>query len=132
MWKSKSKVAVLFVLIIMITGVFAACSGKDNRKKYTVFFGLNDATTEKQELQLEDAKEQLRALWIENDLGYTEYVAYGAYTEDGKVKGNDTIVYELCFVEKAAVEAAVKQAKEQLNLDSVLISEQEANYYFSE
>ena len=120
------------IVIIFSISLLTSCSSDKQQEKFTVYFGLNDATTGNQILTLDEAKKQLRTLFIKEGIGYTEYVAYGAYTEKGEVKGNDTLIYEFYFVKKTDVTAVVSKAKKQLNLESVLINEESSDYYFGE
>ena len=130
----KRTISILSLLLVVIfsLGIMTSCSSEKQQEKYTIYFGLNDATTGKQIMTVDDAKQKLRAIFIEQGVGYTEYVAYGAYSENGQVKGNDTIIYEFYFVKKADVENVVSIAKKQLNLASLLINKESSAYYFSE
>lgn len=131
------KILALISLIAIVLSVacFTACSCCDEpstpQLSFSVYVGLNDKTTGSQILSVQEAQEQLRAIIIEKGMGYTEYITYGAYTENGKVCGNDTVIYELFFVTEESVNEFASLAKERLNLASILIVERTAEYDFS-
>ena len=97
---------------------------------YHVYFGLNDADTGEQEVSLDDASSYIRSVIESYGYGYTEYRTYGAYTENGESKGNDTLVYMLTFVEEENVEKIANEVVDHLNLASVLCQKKEMPYTF--
>lgn len=125
------------VLIVLAACMMSLClvgcnnTGK-NQAKYVLYCGLNDAGTGSQVLTVTDAQAAARKIITDKGLGYTEYVTYGAYTENGAVKGNDTLVYMLFYVEKADAQSVAKEIKESLHLASVLVEEVENSYDFAE
>lgn len=97
-----------------------------------LYCGLNDADTSSQVLTVADAQAAARKVITDKGLGYTEYVTYGAYTEYGAVKGNDTLVYVFFYVEKADAQSVAKEIKETLHLAAVLVEEVANSYDFIE
>ena len=79
---------------------------------------------------MEDASAYIRSVIESYGYGYTEHRTYGAYTEDGVSKGNDTLVYMLIFVDEADVEKISDEVIEHLNLASVLCQKEEMEYQF--
>ena len=79
-------------------------SGQQTEMVYHVYFGLNDADTGEQEISMDDASSYIRGVIESYGYGYTEHRTYGAYTENGESKGNDTLVYMMIFVEEENVE----------------------------
>lgn len=127
------KIVFLVMAVCMICLGFAGCNNTEkNQVKYVLYCGLNDADTGSQVLTLTDAQEEARKVVTDKGFGYTEYATYGAYTENGEVKGNDTLVYALFYVEKADAQSVAKEIKETLNLASVLVEEVANSYDFAE
>ena len=67
---------------------------------YNIYFGLNDADTGKQEVSIGETSDYIRNTIESYGYGYTEYRTYGAYVEKDVVKGNDTFIYMLIYVEE--------------------------------
>ena len=125
---------VLSVLAVcMMCFCFVGCNNTGEKQvKYVLYCGLNDADTGNQVYSVADAQEAARKIITDKGLGYTEYVTYGAYTENGAVKENDTLVYVLFYVEKADAQSVAKEIKEKLNLSAVLVEEVANSYDFAE
>ena len=133
----KTKRILAFVLIVCIfSAFFAGCKKQEKQPeskeqaKYVLRIGLNDKGEGKQVLSVDGAKGVARGIIVSKGLGYTEYVAYGAYTEDDTVKSNDTLVYEFMFCEKKEVEEIAKEIKQKLNLDSILMEQTMSEFNF--
>lgn len=130
------KKIILVALAICMMCCFVGCNnasgGDEQQVKYVLYCGLNDSDTGDQVLTVEDAKEDARKVITDKGFGYTEYITYGAYTENGMVKGNDTLVYVLFYVEEADAKAIAADIKEELNLASVLIEAVLDSYAFAE
>lgn len=129
----------LILTVLALSFVISGCqkNGENavedgTEKYYTVSFGLNDAQTNKQEISTEDACTAIRRIITDKGLGYTEYITYGAYTENGKSVENVTLVYFLVYMEKSDVDSIVDTAKSELNLKSVLIQESSAKFELRE
>lgn len=135
--KEMKKVKTLLILpLLALVMLFSACQSNTNEssgeKYYTVSFGLNDAETNTQKVSTEDASKAIRKIITDKGLGYTEYITYGAYTENGKSVENITLVYFLVYMEKSDVDSIVDTAKSELNLKSVLIQESIAAFELCE
>ena len=128
----KKRFTVLFTsFLIVIAAALSGCAGQTSPAKcYRAYFGLNDAAVGSQLLSAADAAEQIRAILTESGVGYTEYVAYGAYVEGETVTGDATLVYEFFYTDKELVQSIVSRAKSALNLASVLLVEIDAVYDF--
>lgn len=127
------KIILVVLAVCMLCLCFVGCNntGK-NQVKYVLYCGLNDADTGSQLLSVADAQDDARKIITNKGLGYTEYVTYGAYTENGAVKENDTLVFVLLYVEKADAQAVAKEIKETLHLAAVLVEEVANSYDFAE
>ena len=125
---------VLSVLAVcMMCFCFVGCNNTGEKQvKYVLYCGLNDAGTGSHVYSVADAQEAARKIITDKGLGYTEYVTYGAYTENGAVKENDTLVYVLFYVGKADAQSVAKEIKEKLNLSAVLVEEVANSYGFAE
>lgn len=132
--KVQRGIRILTVLLaaILTMGLLTACSGGQGEKKYTLYFGLGDATTGEQILTVDEASARIRAIFNEKGYGYTEYTTVGAYVDNGKVIEHDTLVYLFIFHTKAEADELVGEIKQKLNLASALVEEAQANYYFAE
>lgn len=131
------KVKIFLILpLLALTMLFSACQSEKTEsggeKYYTVSFGLNDAETNTQKVSTENASKAIRKIITDKGMGYTEYITYGAYTENGKSVENVTLVYFLVYMEKSDVDSIVDTAKSELNLKSVLIQESSAAFELRE
>ena len=127
------KIVLVVLAACMMCLCFVGCNNTaKNQVKYVLYCGLNDADTGSQEMTVADAQDAARKIVTDKGLGYTEFVTYGAYTENGEIKGNDTLVYVLFYVEKADAQSVAKEIKETLNLSSVLVEEVADSYGFAE
>ena len=123
----------LLLAALSITLLLCGCGQHDSQTTemvYHVYFGLNDADTGKQEVTTDDASSYIRSVIESYGYGYTEHRTYGAYTENGESKGNDTLVYMLTFVEEENVEKIANEVVDHLNLASVLCQKEEMPYTF--
>lgn len=123
--------------MVLLMGVVGCSTGVDANAEsdaiYTakMYVGLNAAGTDSQALTISEAQQMVRKIITDKGFGYTEYVANGAYIEDdGTVVANDTLVYELFFMEKEDAHAIAKEVKSALHLESVLMGESTAEYNF--
>lgn len=123
---------ILMLLSITVLLLLFGCESKtvenSSEKYYKIYFALNDDKTET--LSVSEASTVIREIIIGKSLGYTEYKAHGAYVENGMIHENDTLVYLLVFVERKDVESIADEAREKLNLRSILIEEGSAEYDF--
>lgn len=125
----------IITLLLIITSVclFAGCgSAKTNEgavpTAYSLYCGLNDEDTGKQIVTTEEAQAIARKVITDKGFGYTEHVAYGAYTEDNKAIENVTLIYDLFFIEKEDVDNIADEIREALNLTPILVVEGSHNY----
>ena len=123
------------MLLVLLTMAFAlvGCAatednggGADSETVYTVYFGLNDADSGQQVVTVDEAAETIRDAIASRGCGYTEYQCFGAYTEDGVSRENDTLVY----IEESDIEAICNEVIEELNLASVLCQKEEVECEF--
>ena len=131
--KRVKKIGALLPMVLLSAVLPAGCGQQEEKTTetvYNVYFGLNDADTGEQEVSMEDASAYIRSVIESYGYGYTEHRTYGAYTEDGVSKGNDTLVYMLIFVDEADVEKISDEVIEHLNLASVLCQKEEMEYQF--
>ena len=131
----KGKAFSICLLIAVFTAVMllSGCeqqSGQKTEMVYHVYFGLNDADTGEQEITMDEASSYIRGVIESYGYGYTEHRTYGAYTENGESKGNDTLVYMMMFVEEETVENIANEVVDHLNLASVLCQKEEMLYAF--
>ena len=118
--KRVKKIGALLLMVLLSAVLPAGCGQQEEKTTetvYNVYFGLNDADTGEQEVSMEDASAYIRSVIESYGYGYTEHRTYGAYTEDGVSKGNDTLVYMLIFVDEADVEKISDEVIEHLNLE---------------
>ena len=132
----KKRIIALCLLVICMLGLvcMAGCQQSEEApapNKFTMYVGLNDVSGT-QKLDIPTAQTAVRSIFLDNGLGYTEFVAKGAYLEDGTPIENDTLVYEFMFVEKDQVLAIADEVKSTLNLATILIEEEYVEYYFTE
>jgi len=131
--KNVKRLCIVAMTLMLAAAVFAGCAAKqqqpENPPKYTIYCGLNDADTGKQIISVEEAQKVARKIFTDKGFGYTEFVAYGAYVENGTVFENDTLVYEFYFNQKADIDNVTKEIKETLNLSSVLVAKGGTDYY---
>ena len=116
---------------MLVCTCFVGCT-EQSQKKYYLYCSLNDADAGTQILTVEQAQESARDIIIDLGLGYTEYVTYGAYVENGEVKGSDTLIYLLFFVDHNQAQSLATELKQQLNLASILLEEVQCSYDFVE
>lgn len=92
----------------------------DEGLSYSLFFGLIDKETGKQEHSTAEYREAIAALFTEAGVGYTVYEAYGAYPlEDGTVVENVTLVFTGIHSTEEALQALIDKVQTELNLESV-------------
>jgi lipoprotein len=128
--KMKRVGVLLLVIILIFYAVILSGCKQQTEMVYNVYFGLNDADTGEQEVTMDEASAYIRSVIESYGYGYTEYRTYGAYTENGISKGNDTLVYMLIFVDKENIKKISDEVIEHLNLASVLCQQQEMQYEF--
>lgn len=131
----KSKLNKAVMILAVATMVLTACGKTDadsatQERYYKIYCGLNDAQTGEQILSTQEAAETIRSLITDRGFGYTEYMANGAYVDEGTVHENESLIYQLIFVEKDEVESLAKEIRQELDLESVLVEETEGKFHF--
>ena len=112
------------IIVTLLTAVMSVCAlagctaNKTNGESgvpvaYSLYCGLNDADTGTQIIPTEEAQKIARKVITDKGFGYTEHVAYGAYTEDNKSVENVTLADEI---------------RAELNLTPILIVEGSHSY----
>lgn len=87
---------------------------------YTLYFGLIDKDTGKQEMSVAASKEALVNVFLEAGSGYTIYEAEGGYVNDaGDVVQNTTLVCTGIHGSAESVIKLVEKAQTALNVESV-------------
>ena len=93
-------------------------------EKFTLYVGLNDKNTRKQELTKEQAKRKISRILANNNIeGATFLDAQGIYTyiTDKSTETENTFKIELLFVNKKQVKKAIEQIKTELNQETIAI-----------
>ena len=90
--------------------------------KYTLYVGLNDQTTKKQEIETAAAFDVVTRIICKYADGGTVYTARGIYKHDsGAVVIENTLRIEIFDVPKRALNMIVKLIKRALNQESVAL-----------
>lgn len=97
--------------------------------KFTLYVGLNDKDSKKQEYTTEKAKDIITTIFAENDItGATFINAEGLYQYiNGEKEKENSFKIELLFVSKKQVKNAVNKIKSVLNQESVAVSTEKMN-----
>lgn len=127
----KGKILALIFIFCFSISLLAACGGSDDKEVFRVYFGLNDADTGTQIVTIKNAQPVIRNACIDAGIGYTEYVAEGAYIDGDEIKKNGTLVFEFFFTDRKTVETIIDSVRKELNLASVLIVELNCSYDFA-
>lgn len=99
-------------------------------EKFTLYLGLNDKDTKKQEVKTEDAYKVVSTLIAHDFGGGTIYEARGVYThEDGQTVEEKTLRIELLFTTLEKVRALVATLKKAFNQESVAVQREEINSF---
>lgn len=128
------KIVIALLIAVMSVGLFAGCgaAAAENENAvptaYSLYCGLNDADSGTQIISTEEAQKIARKVITDKGFGYTEHVAYGAYTEDNKAVENVTLIYDLFFIEKADIDNIADEIRAALNLTPILVVECSRDY----
>lgn len=128
------KIMITLFLIVMSVSLFAGCDTAKTEDEsavpvaYSLYCGLNDADTGTQIVPTEEAVKIARKVITDKGFGYTEHIAYGAYTEADRSIENVTLIYDLFFLEKADIDQIADEIRAALNLTPILIVECSRNY----
>ena len=95
-------------------------------KKYTLYCGLNDKDTKRQEISTLEAAKMVRNACLSYADGATIFEADGIYRhETGELIAEKTLRVELMMVEQSVVRRIVDTIKATLNQESITVQEQE-------
>lgn len=134
--KNHKGLVVIIVLLVMnlcVSGVLAlnvfspAKTGGQidftaaENSKYTLYIGTNDKDTYEQMIDTPTAIDIVNNICAENMCGYTMAEAKGGWAEDGKLYHENTLVYTLVGVSEKQVVAVMREAREQLNQNTILV-----------
>lgn len=91
--------------------------------KFTLYVGLNDKDSKKQEISTLEAYKIINKLLLNYTNGATIFEATGIYKhDDGTFTTEKTLRIELLFVDRAVVLEIVEQLKKILNQESIAVS----------
>lgn len=91
--------------------------------KFTLYVGLNDKDSKKQEISTLEAYKIINKLLLNYTDGATIFEATGIYKhEDGTFTTEKTLRIELLFIDRAVVLEIVEQLKKILNQESIAMS----------
>ena len=124
----KEKFLALLLTVCLAICLFTACGENGNQQIFRAYFGLNDAETGTQIVEIEEAQSVIRKACLDAGIGYTEYLAEGAYIDGEEIKQNGTLVFEFFFTDRTTVESIIDSVRAELKLASVLIVELTGNY----
>ena len=95
-------------------------------KKYTLYCGLNDKDTKRQEISTLEAAKVVRNACLSFADGATIFEADGIYKHnDGEFVAEKTLRVELMMVEQPTVRRIVDTLKVILNQEAIAVQEQE-------
>lgn len=131
------KVSVVAVVLAGLCALCVGCNGSGNAQKettpslinevtgeqgivYTIYIGMADKDTGKDELTMQQAKDKLVPLFAEAGSGFTMVEGYGGYMdEEGTMIENGTLVLMGVHGEEQAIIDIIGKTKEVLNVASV-------------
>lgn len=95
-------------------------------KKYTLYLGLNDKDTKRQEVSTIEAYKIITNILASDFGGGTIYEAKGIYKhDDGKVVIENTLRIEILFADEKAIRKLVGDLKKMFNQESVAVQAEE-------
>lgn len=95
--------------------------------KFTLYVGLNDKDTRKQEIDTEVAQDKISKILANYGIeGATFLGAKGLYTyiTDNKTEQENTFKIEVLFAKRKQIEKAVAEIKKSLNQETVAVSQE--------
>lgn len=99
-------------------------------KKFTLFCGLNDKDTKKQEISTDDALTFIHYMLLNHCDGATISTAKGIYKhENGAIVTENTIKIELLFVDDETAKRIVEKLKNHFNQESVAVQIEDIESY---
>lgn len=91
--------------------------------KFTLYVGLNDKDSKKQEISTFEAYKIINKLLLNYTNGATIFEATGIYKhDDGTFTTEKTLRIELLFIDRAVVLEIVEQLKKILNQESIAVA----------
>ena len=94
-------------------------------EKFTLYLGLNDKDTKKQEINTIEAYKIVNNIINNYCEGATIYECQGIYKHDnGEIVFEKTLKIELMFVDKLTVVSIVKDLKKALNQESIVLQKE--------
>lgn len=129
------KAAVSAAALVFVLVVFSGCAANetvgtqeslvtsvtpDQGIGYTLYYGLVDIDTGKQEKSTDEYRQAIADIFLEAGIGYTVYEAEGAFPrEDGTVAENITLVFTGVHGTEEAIQQLIDKTQKELNLESV-------------
>lgn len=96
-------------------------------EQYSLFIGLNDAMSKKQEISTEDAIKTVSNVIQGGSISQI----HGVYThEDGTKVNENTLRVDVLYTDDATVRLYCQDLKKLLNQESILVQKQEINGMF--
>lgn len=93
-----------------------------SKGKFTLYMGLNDKDTKKQEISTEEAYKYVSKILVENCGGGTIYEARGVYThDDTTVVEERTLRIEIMFTAKEVINDIIRKLKNAFNQESIIV-----------
>lgn len=91
--------------------------------KFTLYVGLNDKDSKKQEVTADEAKKIIRDIFANNEIdGATFLNTQGIYKYvTGEVETENSFKIEVLFATKKQIRNAVAEIKQQLNQETVAV-----------
>ena len=121
----------LEVVLIVLAAVVLGTIIKDNQglngeltrqKKYTIYLGVNDKDTLKQEIPTETIREQMHEICMKYVDGYTVSVADSFRRDDeGNITHEVSLVYVFIDVQIDSVQKIMDEALVKFNQNSILL-----------
>ena len=102
---------------------FKKVISKNKVNKFTLYIGLNDKDTRKQEVSIEEGKEVISTIFAKNGIeGATFLDAKGIYTYvSGDTEEENSFKIEVLFSTKKQIKRTIEEIKQQLNQESVAL-----------
>ena len=113
----------IFTLVVTLIKDNKGLNGELSRqKKYTIYLGVNDKDTLKQEIPTETIRAQMHEICIKYVDGYTVSVADGFYRDDaGNITHEVSLVYVFIDVPIDSVQKIMDEALMKFNQSSILL-----------
>lgn len=107
----------------------ASTENADTIIKYTMYIGLNDKDTKKQEITTEKAINLVCGILANNGItDVTIYNSLGCYThEDGERVTENSLIVTMFFIEYIQISNVIVDLKEILNQECIILEKQEIN-----